>query len=188
MHAFAAVAAALALYTVPGTTLRVSVPPGWRVVDRAAAQSIMRSKAKTFPQLAGSIEETAKAKSPLRLLMYDPHASKGFVTNASIVVDKSPTSSLSRDVDIELTGLAQALDPFDFRQVATTVAGRPAIAVSFKTVVDPPGGTKYTVYDIQTYFLDGKKLIVVTESTLPRQLKKQTAALDRIVGSLTFGQ
>jgi hypothetical protein len=187
MLSLAAAAAALSLYTVPGTTLRVHVPTGWRTVDHTGALAIEHGKAKTYPQLQGVVAELAKKASPLRVVMYDPHPKNGFVTNANIVVDKAPASTLAHVVTIELTGLAQALDPYDFKQLETTVAGRPAAVVSFKTTVDPPGGKKYAVYDVQAYFLDGKKLYVVTMTTLPAQLKKQTAALDGIVASLRLG-
>jgi hypothetical protein len=189
MLSMAAAVAALALHAIPGTALKVGVPTGWRVVDSTVAASIARKEATQFPQLAGLLGEVARKQSPLRFVMYDPHRTAGFVTNANVVVDKSPRSTLDQVVNLELTGLAQALDPTNFSQHTTRIAGRRAVSVSFRAALDDPStGKKTTVYDRQVYFLDGKHVYVVTLTTLPRELHTQGAVIDAIVRSLTFGQ
>jgi hypothetical protein len=183
----AVVAAALALHSVPGTTLHVGVPPGWRVADRAAPAAVVRAEEKQAGQIAGYIDEAASGKSPLRFVMYDPHRVSGFVTNANVVVQKSPSTSLSKVVTLELTGLMPALDPFDWKQRSARIDGRRAVEVSFKTTVDGPS-SKRTELDRQIYFLDKGRFYIVTLTTLPSEAGARNATFDAIVGSLSFAQ
>jgi hypothetical protein len=173
--------------TVPGTSLHIALPAGWRLIDHATALALTRRVGALNPQMAAIVSTLAQTGSSIRLVALDPSSRRGFATNANVVVERSPAASVADAVALELSVVRQVLHPIDLRQSTMQAAGRPAITVTYEARFNEPSGPTLVAQQ-QVYLVSSGKLYVLTLTTLPSQRASYAATFARIVGSLTFAQ
>lgn len=171
---------------VPGTQMRMGVPSGWKSIDRADALVLAQRVATLNPQIATLVQALAGHGSLIKLVTYDPHTAGGFATNANVVAQPSPSSSLASAVSQELPLVRQVLHPSGLTQKAIRVAGRPADAISYTAVFNAPSG-RTSVAQTQIYVIDRGVLYVVTLTTSSGLRAAYSSTFAAIVSSLSFG-
>jgi len=164
----------------------MGVPAGWKSIDRAEALVLVQRVASLNPQIGTLVQTMAGNGSLIKLVTYDPHLIAGFATNANIVAQPSPGSSISSVVTLELPLLRQVLHPIGLKRTAIRVAGRPANEISFNARFNGPSGAAL-VDETQIYMIDKGMLYVLTLTTLPAQRTAYAATFAAIVKSLSFG-
>jgi hypothetical protein len=170
---------------VPETHLRIGVPSGWKMIDRAEAVVLVQRIATLSPQIASLVETVATHGTLIKLVTYDPRLASGFATNANVVAQPSPASSLSAAVALELPLVRRVLHPVGLTKKAIRVAGRPAYEISFNALFNGPSGGN-VVAETQIYVVDGGTLYVLTLTTLPGLRASYAGTFAAIVQSLSF--
>ena len=171
---------------VPGTHLRMGVPVGWKSLDRAEALVLVQRIASLNPQIASLVQTIANNGSLIKLVTYYPQLAGGFATNANVVAQSSPGSTVSSVLALELPLVRQVLHPIGLKKKSIRVAGRPAEEISFNARFNEPSGTAL-VNEMQIYVIDKGMLYVLTLTTLPAQRATYGATFAAIVDSLSFG-
>ena len=172
---------------VPGTNLRLGVPGSWKSIDRAQALVLAQRVASINPQIAALVQAVAANGSIIKLVTYDPHTHGGFATNANVVAQPSPSSSLSAVIARELPFVRQVLHPTVLTKKAIRVAGRAAEEVAFTARINEPSGPT-EVAEIQIYVIDRGTLDVVTLTTTPTLQATYAATFAAIIQSISFSQ
>lgn len=166
--------------------MRMGVPAAWQSIDHAEALALVKRLASLNPQIAALVQGISSNGSLIKLVMYDPHLSGGFATNANVVAQPSPGSSISSVVTLELPLVRQILHPIGLKKKAIHAAGRSAEQISFEARFNEPSGSMLLA-ETQIYLIDKNMLYVLTLTTSPAQMAAYAPTFAAIVKSLSFG-
>jgi hypothetical protein len=176
-------------YTIPGYGTSVALPSSWKTIDyrQILKAGVLDRLARDNPELAGSFAAMAQPNSPIKLFAYDPQIANKFATNANVVIvplgGQISFSEYARQLVGELRTVASVSQLHS--STVRLPAGR-AVRISYRLTVNVRGRS-VLVQTLQYGFLNARRSIVVTYSTLPASARFYSGVFTTSAKSIRFG-
>jgi hypothetical protein len=175
-------------YTIPGYRTSVALPASWKTIDyrQILKTGVLDRLAHDNPELAGTFAAMAQPSSPIKLFAYDPQVSNGFATNANVVVVPLGTqigfATYARQLVAELKTLSSVSK---LRSTTVRLPAGPAVRITYLLTVNVRGRS-LAVRTLQYGFLNRRRSVVVTYSTLPASARFYAGVFATSASSVRF--
>jgi hypothetical protein len=156
-------------HSIRGYRTSIALPSTWKTVDyqQVVKAGALDQLARDNPELAGTFAAMAQPNSPIKLFAYDPQVANGFATNANVVVVPLAGQVSFSEYQRQLVGELRTVSSVSQLRSSTVrlPAGR-AVRIGYRLNVNVRGRT-LLVQTLQYAFLNRRRSVVVTYSTLP---------------------